>query len=121
MCLDSINAAIKRKVDFRESGWPEFNDSMKHFVQSQKKEVIRALSGRGCYRLCPESAHYHGVSSPTWVKMRPEQRRDIVTSFEKAKLSRSPPSLSDYSMNDDVCVVNLLTNLPSQSARRTLV
>ena len=62
------------------------NDSMKRFVQSQREE---ALSGRGCYRLCPEFSHY-GVSSLTWVKMRPEQRRDIVTSFEKAKLPWSP-------------------------------
>ena len=66
---ESINAAIKQMVDFKESSWPEF-DSVKHFVQSQREEVIRALSGRGRYRLCPEFSHY-GVSSPTWMKMRP--------------------------------------------------
>ena len=46
---ESINAAIKRKVDFKESGWPEFNENIKHFVESQREEVIRALSGRGMY------------------------------------------------------------------------
>lgn len=86
---ESINAAIKRKVDFKESDWPEFNKKMKRFVETQREEVMKALSGRGMYRLCPEFSHY-GVSSQVWVKMRAEQRRDIVTSFEKAKLPRSP-------------------------------
>lgn len=51
---ESINAAIKRKVNYKESGWPEFNESMQHFVDSQKEEVITSLSGR----LCPEFACY---------------------------------------------------------------
>ena len=36
---ESINAAIKRKVDFKESDWPEFNEKMKHFVESQRKSL----------------------------------------------------------------------------------
>lgn len=36
---ESINAAIKRKVNYKESGWPEFNGSMEHFVDSQKEEL----------------------------------------------------------------------------------
>ena len=100
---ESINAAIKRKVYFKKSGWPEFNENMKHlkhFVESQREEIVRALSGSGMYRLCPEFSHY-GVSSQVWVKMRTEQRRDIVTSFEKAKLPRSPPSQSIPSVCGD--------------------
>ena len=48
---ESINAAIKRKVDFKESDWPKCNENMKDFVESQREEAIRALSGRGMYRL----------------------------------------------------------------------
>ena len=94
---ESINAAIKRKVNYKESGWPEFNESMKHFVDSQK-EVIRSLSGRGKFRFCPEFAHY-GVPSPVWIKMRAEQRHEIVSTFEKAKLPRSL-SQSTHSVSD---------------------
>ena len=46
---ESLNAAIKRKVDFKESDWPEFLLHMKQYGDSQREEVIRALSGRGQY------------------------------------------------------------------------
>ena len=47
---------------------------MKRFVESQREKVIRALSGRGMYRLCPEFAHY-GVSSQIWIKL--DQSKDV--------------------------------------------
>ena len=83
---ESINAAIKRKVDYKESGWPELTDKMKQFVESQRDEVIRALSGRGQFRLEHKYSHY-GVSAQSWQKMTSEQRRRIVSAFDDAKLS----------------------------------
>ena len=32
---ESINAAIKREVEYNESAWPEFNQTMRRFVESQ--------------------------------------------------------------------------------------
>ena len=84
---ESLNAAIKRKVNFKESDWPEFISHMNQYVQSQREEVIRSLSGRGQFRLCPEVAHY-GVPSQSWMKMTAEQRREVVSAFDKAKLPR---------------------------------
>lgn len=84
---ESLNAAIKRKVNFKESHWPEFISHMKQYVESQREEVIRSLSGRGQYRLCPDVAHY-GVPTQSWIKMTAEQRRELVSTFEKAKLPR---------------------------------
>ena len=89
---------------------------MKHFVESQREEVIRAFSGHGMYRLCPEFSHY-GVSSQIWVKMRTEQRRDIVTSFERAKLPGSPPSQSIPSVSGDTGPSSKAT-LPSLSVQK---
>ena len=82
---ESINAAIKRHVNYKESDWPKFNDEMKQLVISQREEIIRALSGRGQYRLCPEFLHY-AVSVQEWMRMRPDQRQHIVNNFEKAIL-----------------------------------
>ena len=84
---ESLNAAIKRKVGFKKSDWPEFISHMKEYVESQREEVIRSLSGRGQYRLCPDFAHY-GVPTQSWIKMTAEQRREVVSAFEKAKLPR---------------------------------
>ena len=44
---ESLNAAIKRRLNYKESEWPEFNEAMKQLVLAQRDEVIRALSGRG--------------------------------------------------------------------------
>ena len=41
---ESLNAAIKRKVNFKESDWPEFISQMKQFAEFQRDEVIRSLS-----------------------------------------------------------------------------
>ena len=82
---ESINAAIKRKVNHKESEWPQFNNHVKQLVTSQHEEMIRALSQRGQYRVKPEYAHY-GVTTQKWVKMRPEQRQAVVAAFEKASL-----------------------------------
>ena len=64
----------------------EFISHMKQYVESQR-EVIRSLSGRGQYQLCPDVAHY-GVPAQSWIKMTPEQRCEVVSAFEKARLPR---------------------------------
>ena len=56
---------------------------MKRYVESQQ-EVIRALSGCDQFWLCGEVAHY-GVPTQSWVKMSPEERREVVSLFQKAK------------------------------------
>ena len=83
---ESLNAAIKRKVDYKESDWPQFNENMKQMVESQREEIIRAISGRGKYSLKPEFSHY-GVATQQWIKMRPDQRQNVIGQFDKATLS----------------------------------
>ena len=82
---ESINAALKRKVNHKESDWPQFNEHMKVFVESQREEIIRALSGRGRYRLNPVFSHY-GVPTSDWMRMRSDQRQQVLHNFEKAAL-----------------------------------
>ena len=44
----SLNKVIKQHVHYKPSQWPDFNDSMRSFVNVKREEVILALSGRGC-------------------------------------------------------------------------
>jgi len=44
---ESLNAPIKRKVNYKESEWPEFNEYMRQLVMSQRNEVLQSLSGCG--------------------------------------------------------------------------
>ena len=90
---ESINAELKRKVDYRESEWPVFNNHMEQLVESQRDEIVRALSGRGQYRLLPEFQHL-GVPIQDWMKMRPDQRQKIIADFDNATLGRSKLSKS---------------------------
>ena len=82
---ESVNAMMKRKVDYKESEWPAFNQEVKQLAKQQREEVIRSLSNRGQYRLLPKYSHF-SVPAATWAKMRPQQRCNIVEQFDKATL-----------------------------------
>ena len=77
---ESLNATIKRKVNFKENKRPQFNESMRELVLSQRDEVIRSLSGHGQYRV--EKEYTHVVVAPQrWMRMTPEQRKEVVKLF----------------------------------------
>ena len=47
----AISSVIKKQVSYKKTQWPAFVQEMKDLVDSQQNEVIRAVSGRGRYRL----------------------------------------------------------------------
>ena len=48
---ESLNAMLKRKLDYKRSELPAFIDKVKELVNEQQKELERAVIGRGKYRL----------------------------------------------------------------------
>ena len=82
---ESINAVLKKKVDYKQHEWPKFNEHLKQMVEGQRDEVIRCLSGRGQYRLCEQ---YNYLSTPVleWSRMRPDQRKKIIADFDSSSL-----------------------------------
>ena len=48
---ESLNAMLKRKLDYRRSELPVFIDKVKEMVNEQQRELERAVIGRGKYRL----------------------------------------------------------------------
>ena len=106
---ESINAMMKRKVNYKESEWPQFNEAVKELVKQQREEITRALSGRGQYRLIQEFSHF-SVSPSKWVKMRPEQRREVVAQFDKATMK------SKRSLSGSKCAsTSIIAELPSEN------
>ena len=63
----------------------DFNDSIRSLVASKREEVIRALSGRGLYRLGPQYAHL-GVNHMTWQRKRSDQHKKLVQHFDECSL-----------------------------------
>ena len=88
---ESVNAVIKRKVDYKATEWPAFNDSLKKVVDGQRDEAICALSGRGQYRLTLEYQNLH-VAPQKWAAMTPQQRQEVVKRFDAAPLHTRKPS-----------------------------
>ena len=82
---ESLNKVIKQHVHYKLSQWPEFNDSMRSLVTSKREEVIRALSGRGLYRLRPQYTHL-GVDPMTWQRKRPDQHKKLIRHFDECLL-----------------------------------
>ena len=69
---ESINAVIKRKVHYKETQWPDFNNHLKELLDQQRGDVIPALSGRGQYRLCEPYKRLQ-IHPQEWVKMTTDQ------------------------------------------------
>jgi len=63
-------------------------------VGQQEDEIIRALSGRGQYRL-PKFSHL-AVSPSQWAKMRPDQRREVVERFDYATMKSITTQVSRH-------------------------
>ena len=84
---ESINAMLKSKVNYKQHEWPQFNEQLKQLVEGQRDEVIRSLSGRGQYRLCAQF-NYFSTSILEWSKMRPDQRKRIISQFDSASQHR---------------------------------
>ena len=82
---ESINAVVKRKVEFKQTEWPEFNCELKQIVSGQREEAIRSLSGRGQFKLCKQYEHLQ-TDPLKWTKMTPEQRQAHVKRFDAAGL-----------------------------------
>lgn len=98
---ESVKAALKWKVDFKESEWPAFNKHVEPFVESQRNEHFQVTVS---IIFC--------LNFSTWVfpprtgeKMRPDQRQKVVADFDQATLAvsmRTPTinntrALSNYS------------------------
>ena len=97
---ESLNAVIKRKVEYKATEWPEFNNQLKQIVDGQRDEAIRSLSGRGQYRLC-EQYQYLQVHPQAWIKMTPAQRCAVVKQFDDTSLRRSmSTSYEDTTSNE---------------------
>ena len=70
---ESMNAVLKRKLDFRKSELPVFVEKMKEVVGEQQKEVERAVIDRGKYCLRSEY-RFLQVSQDKWFTMNAQQR-----------------------------------------------
>ena len=80
---ESLNAALKKKVNYKETEWPQFNEAVKELISAQRDEVIRAISGQGKYRLVKEYLSFQ-VTPQNCIKMTTDLRKALVQKFNNA-------------------------------------
>ena len=118
---ESLNKVIKQHVKYKASQWPKFNDSLRTLVSAKQEEVIRAISGRGQYRLRNQYAHLQ-VSQLEWQRKRPDQRKKLIRQLDQCSLLNeqvSIPSVSQQStsntQSDEGCSQPAAEDSPSLS------
>jgi hypothetical protein len=84
---ESLNRAIKNKVNFTKQQWPIFNDKMKEFIDQQQREVDMAIIGGGRLQLRDEYKHFEVTDSGKWWRMSEEQKKLHLQRFHSTFLT----------------------------------
>ena len=82
----SVNAMLKRKVDYKKNELHVFINHLKQVVDEQEKEVERAVISRGKYKFHPDYTHLE-IKESEWFKMTKDQREKHIKKFASTRLS----------------------------------
>ncbi|XP_062572678.1 uncharacterized protein LOC134234614 [Saccostrea cucullata] len=93
---ESVNKKLKeKKVDYKESQLGEFCTKLFSLVDSQNKDVEKAIIGVGPYELRPEYKQYE-ICQTDWFKLSSSTRQAHLKNFVKA-----PPKPSRHSVDSE--------------------
>ena len=90
---ESVNAMLKRKVDYKKNELPNFIQHLKEVIDEQQREIERAVIRRGKYEF-KEEYRFLEVDESKWFQMTKQQR-------EKHMKKVADTSLKGYEL--DVC------------------
>jgi hypothetical protein len=83
---ESVNAIIKRSVEFKESKMSKFCHEMSILLLRQKKDVESAIINHGPYCLAPKFSHLEEPQDE-WLKKHQSERslREEVSKYKNVK------------------------------------
>ncbi len=93
---ESLNAMLKRKVNFKKNELPEFVRLLKQLIDEQERELERAVIGRGKYQFRKEFSFLE-VSEADWFRMSREQREKHLKKVAQVTLPFTDASLGGHS------------------------
>lgn len=85
---ESVNAILKRKVEYKKNELPTFMNHLKQVVDEQEREVERAVIGRGKYQFVDEYKFFE-IKESVWFKMTREQRQKHLQKVATVQLDWS--------------------------------
>ena len=77
---ESLNHVLKRAIDWKSQPLLDLVEILKDIVETQFKDVTRALVNMGQYRLADTHRQFQ-VSKTAWVSKTPEERQRLVKRF----------------------------------------
>ena len=83
---ESLNNLLKRRVNFKRSEWPKFNEILLAFVSDQQGEFEKSIFGQGEYELVDAFKHLE-VAHCNWIQMNAEQRKKKIEKACSVKLN----------------------------------
>ena len=79
---ESINSLLKETINYKKKQqWGMFNDKMKKLVEQQQREVEKAVTNCGRFRLQSEYS-FLAVAEDKWFRMIEEQRIQHLKKFK---------------------------------------
>ena len=86
---ESVNAVLKRKVDYKRNELPIFLKELKELIQEQDNEITRAIIGRGKYVIESKYKRFQKTESEWFTKMKEADRTRHLQKFSSFSLSSS--------------------------------
>ena len=93
---ESINAVLKRKVNYKKSELPDFIDIIKQVINEQQREVERAIISRGKYELRAQYSTLE-VQEAKWFAITVQQWLKHILAFNLAEVVSTVDHLHDLS------------------------
>ena len=112
---ESINAVLKKKMDYKKKELPELVEKLKELILEQNKEVERAVVCRGKYRFKTEY-QFLEVPESKWFSMSVSQRRSHLSKVHSLAIAKFPESSSAHGISDeddDATVIQLSVEVES--------
>ena len=81
---ESMNAVLKRKVDYKKNELPEFLEELRKVIDEQQHELERAIINKGKYQLCVKYRKMEIEEKHWFLKMSPTQGGVCKESFVSA-------------------------------------
>ena len=83
---ESINAMIKKKVDYKKNEFPAFMNHLKQIIDEQDRELERAVIGRGKYEFV-EEYKFLEIKEMNLFKMTREQRKKHIQKVANVQIA----------------------------------
>ena len=96
---ESINAMLKRKVDYKRNELPVFLEKVKELIHEQDEEIEKAVVSRGKYVVNPEFKKFVKSESEWFTKMKEGERVRHLQRFATFKLPETLPIEKSVAFN----------------------